>query len=100
MVRTPRGEDDALLLLALCARPRLPPDTRDEIGARAARVQDWIGLLALAEKHGLGPLLYLSSHAERPPPGSSGTSTVGAVRAVSTPLRQPRPAFTVATPRW
>ena len=58
MVRTPRGEDDALLLLALCARPRLPPDTRDEIGARAARVQDWIGLLALAEKHGLGPLLY------------------------------------------
>ena len=69
----PEGEERDRSLLALCARPWLPPALRDEIGARAARVTDWPGLLDLAEKHGLGPLLYhhlRSSLVDLPPPVS------------------------------
>lgn len=46
------------VLLALCARPSVSSATRDEIASRAARIVDWPALLALAEIHGLGPLLY------------------------------------------
>ncbi len=51
-----QGHD--LWLLSLCARPRLTSATLNEIADRAAQVKDWPRLLDLAERHGLGPLLY------------------------------------------
>ena len=63
--------DDATVwgLLALCARPHLPPQSRGELRQRAASIVDWDRALELAEYHGLGPLLYrhLKDHGEELP---------------------------------
>ncbi len=45
-------------LLAQCARPHLTPQSLGELRQRAASISDWDRALALAEYHGLGPLLY------------------------------------------
>ena len=50
--------DLANSLLPLCARPRLPEELRSELVGRTGLVRDWDALLALAEEHGLGPLLF------------------------------------------
>jgi len=50
--------DLANSLLPICARPHLAEELRSELPRRASLVQDWDALLALAEEHGLGPLLF------------------------------------------
>ena len=50
--------DVANSLLPICARPRLPAELRSELVRRARLVHNWDALLALAEEHGLGPLLF------------------------------------------
>jgi hypothetical protein len=50
--------DLANSLLPICSRPRLPEELQSELVRRAGLVQDWDALLALAEEHGLGPLLF------------------------------------------
>ena len=56
-------------LLALCARPHLPAQSRRELRQQAALIADWDRALALAEYHGLGPLVYrhLKNHVEELP---------------------------------
>lgn len=49
---------EAALLLS-CARPSLSRDDRHRLAASAEQIADWDDLLALGERHGLLPLLYL-----------------------------------------
>ena len=55
---TPAEDANVWGLLALCARPYLPAWSRAELRQRASSIPDWDRALALAEYHGLGPLLY------------------------------------------
>lgn len=60
-------------LLALCARPQILSQSRDEVRQRAAAIADWNRTIALAEYHGLAPLLYhhLNDHADALPTQAS-----------------------------
>ncbi|MFZ4849254.1 MAG: nucleotidyltransferase domain-containing protein [Caldilinea sp.] len=48
----------AATLVALCARAVLTPQTAVQLKQAVARFEDWAALPALAERHGLGPLVY------------------------------------------
>lgn len=45
-------------LLLLCARMRINPDVAQRISLILRRTLDWNGLVLLARRHGLSPLLY------------------------------------------
>ena len=53
----PHGDREALLLLD-CARATIDAETADRMQARAAAGLNWDRLAALAQRHGLAPLLY------------------------------------------
>jgi hypothetical protein len=51
-------DDRETLLLLDCARATIEPETADRIRARVAAGLNWDRLVALAQRHGLAPLLY------------------------------------------
>jgi hypothetical protein len=51
-------DDGETLLLLDCARATIEPETADRIRARVAAGLNWDRLVALAQRHGLAPLLY------------------------------------------
>ena len=53
----PHGDRETLLLLD-CARATIEPETAGRIQARVADGLNWDRLVALAQRHGLAPLLY------------------------------------------
>ena len=51
-------DDRETLLLLDCARGTIDPETADRIRARVTEGLNWNRLLALAQRHGLAPLVY------------------------------------------
>ena len=66
-------DDRETLLLLDCARATIDPETADRIRTRVAAGLNWDRLVALAQRHGLAPLLYahLSQMGDAPVPAET-----------------------------